>query len=713
LTVDSNTTGTLSLGTGNNAKTIAIGTGTAGNAINIGTDNTTKDTINIGSALDDVAITGDQWSITNAGVLTVASCTGCGGSSGFVYYAKNADQSVNNSTTLTDETALQVTLGASEEWNILWHLMVTNSNDAGGDWKSAVKGAASTACTAVLSGTEPAGAAFPQATTTDCDNAPTAMANGTIAADVNVPFEVLMTANVTAPAGGATMIAQWAQNTQDVSNLTIKAGSFVQAFQVTGADLAEVYSSAEPIDRGYVVSIDPTLTSGVKKSEQAYDRNVLGVVSTRPGLLIGDNKEGFPVMVALAGRVPVKVTSENGLIRAGDLLTASSTPGVAMRATKAGQIIGQAITSWSGEGIGEVLAFVKASYGHGAKLSDIFPGLSQEETGRSVLTQFIYQKEQLTTSVDLSEIVTDRVAAGLEVVAPRVLADEIVARNAIFSGEVVASRLRADQIVGLDVMLASISAESSISGVSTSLAGFAHIFEIANDVVSFIKQILFRAPVEFAAEVVFRDRVTFDSDTAGIAVIPKSTTSVDVVFEKPYETPPIVTISLVLKEATDSAFLTEAGKAAVAAVTEKGFTIVLNEPVPRDLEYNWVAIAIADAKRTVGKTLEEGGTTLLPTPSATVTPTATPVPTPTPEASPSATLTPTPTPLTSTVTILSNELGFVRVRDGPSIDASEIGQIPSGETVPYDDVQYGWYHVTHEEKTGWISGTFVEDSKEL
>ena len=47
----------------NIANTINVGTGTAGNTINVGTDNTTKDTINIGSALDDVAITGDQWSI--------------------------------------------------------------------------------------------------------------------------------------------------------------------------------------------------------------------------------------------------------------------------------------------------------------------------------------------------------------------------------------------------------------------------------------------------------------------------------------------------------------------------------------------------------------------------------------------------------------------------------------------------------------------------
>ncbi len=79
ITLDSGTTGIVNLGTGNNAKTVNLGTGTAGNAINIGTNNTTSDTISIGSALDNISITSDQWSVTDAGVLVVASCTGCGG----------------------------------------------------------------------------------------------------------------------------------------------------------------------------------------------------------------------------------------------------------------------------------------------------------------------------------------------------------------------------------------------------------------------------------------------------------------------------------------------------------------------------------------------------------------------------------------------------------------------------------------------------------
>jgi hypothetical protein len=50
--------------------------------------------------------------------------------------------------------------------------------------------------------------------------------------------------------------------------------------------------------------------------------------------------------VALAGRVLVKVSNENGAIAAGDYLTsASSTPGHAMKATRAGRVIGMALES--------------------------------------------------------------------------------------------------------------------------------------------------------------------------------------------------------------------------------------------------------------------------------------------------------------------------------------------------------------------------------
>ncbi len=124
-------------------------------------------------------------------------------------------------------------------------------------------------------------------------------------------------------------------------------------------------SSIEP---GDVVSIDPALNAGVRKSQAAYEQGVLGIVSTRPALLMGGaDSEGITkVPVALAGRVPVKVSTENGPIRPGDFLTSGSIPGVAMKSTKAGPVIGQALTSYDGVGVGTVLVFIKNTYYSGS-----------------------------------------------------------------------------------------------------------------------------------------------------------------------------------------------------------------------------------------------------------------------------------------------------------------------------------------------------------
>ena len=61
--------------------------------------------------------------------------------------------------------------------------------------------------------------------------------------------------------------------------------------------------------------------------------------------MIGEaDGEGKPVIVGLSGRVPVKVSTKNGDIRPGDYITTSDIPGVGMRATRAGHVIGKALT---------------------------------------------------------------------------------------------------------------------------------------------------------------------------------------------------------------------------------------------------------------------------------------------------------------------------------------------------------------------------------
>ena len=111
-----------------------------------------------------------------------------------------------------------------------------------------------------------------------------------------------------------------------------------------GADLAERYTSEDDLLPGELVSIDYLSPHGVLRSKVPYQEDLLGVVSSNPGFVAGAfTEKSHPV--ALVGRVPVWTSLENGPIRVGDRLTSSATPGLAMKATKAGRVIGIALTS--------------------------------------------------------------------------------------------------------------------------------------------------------------------------------------------------------------------------------------------------------------------------------------------------------------------------------------------------------------------------------
>ncbi len=139
-------------------------------------------------------------------------------------------------------------------------------------------------------------------------------------------------------------------------------GSFYGAsFDTGGADVAERINVTEWVEPGNVVEIDPEHPGCFRKSSVAYSRKVAGIVSTLPGVVLGNKgdsttdcwSDNRPAL-AIAGRVPVYVTAENGPIRVGDLLVASSVRGAAMRgdpAISVGAVVGKAMeTLETGEG---------------------------------------------------------------------------------------------------------------------------------------------------------------------------------------------------------------------------------------------------------------------------------------------------------------------------------------------------------------------------
>jgi hypothetical protein len=102
---------------------------------------------------------------------------------------------------------------------------------------------------------------------------------------------------------------------------------FAKATSAQYADLAEMYVSDADYPPGTVVEFGGN--NEITISSTSHSTAVAGIVSTNPSYLMNSTQAGEHVLpIALTGRVPCQV---QGPVRKGDVLVASSTPGVAQR----------------------------------------------------------------------------------------------------------------------------------------------------------------------------------------------------------------------------------------------------------------------------------------------------------------------------------------------------------------------------------------------
>jgi len=135
-------------------------------------------------------------------------------------------------------------------------------------------------------------------------------------------------------------------------------------------DLAERVDIAldDAVEPGDVVVVDPHNTDTYRRSSKPYAQEVSGVVSTNPTIVVGNGKTEHTAVMAMVGRVPIKVSTENGPIVRGDLLITATTTGYAMRydASKDGSgkiagIVGVALESLA-EGQGKIMGLVRTGW---------------------------------------------------------------------------------------------------------------------------------------------------------------------------------------------------------------------------------------------------------------------------------------------------------------------------------------------------------------
>ena len=148
-----------------------------------------------------------------------------------------------------------------------------------------------------------------------------------------------------------------------------------QNLLICNQDVAETFATdqlSEPGDLMVLIPEDRDVPA-VRLATQGTQEALVGVVSTNPGLVFDQGKSYFAgdnsnlitddkTVVAMLGRVPAKFSLENGPIAVGDPLTISSTPGVAMKATQAGQIIGYAMQSADNAQEGKLLVWLQVGY---------------------------------------------------------------------------------------------------------------------------------------------------------------------------------------------------------------------------------------------------------------------------------------------------------------------------------------------------------------
>lgn len=118
-------------------------------------------------------------------------------------------------------------------------------------------------------------------------------------------------------------------------------------------------------------------TAGYQKTEVEYEPAVYGVVVDKPSVSFENtNLQGAKAVVS-GGKVYVRVNTSNGEIKKGTLITSSNTPGIGMRASQNGYVIGTAVEGFNSsdkKAIGKVLVILNISYNSSlsAKTNNLF-----------------------------------------------------------------------------------------------------------------------------------------------------------------------------------------------------------------------------------------------------------------------------------------------------------------------------------------------------
>jgi cell division protein ZapA (FtsZ GTPase activity inhibitor) len=142
-----------------------------------------------------------------------------------------------------------------------------------------------------------------------------------------------------------------------------------------------------------------------------------------------------------------------------------------------------------------------------------------------------------------------------------------------------------DRVAALENAGAVTTTTPPTDGIFTTLTTFMED-AVFNKVVTFKDMILVEGPAVFSDLVQFNDTVVFNKDAAGHATIASGDSKIDITFDKPYPSAPVVTVTP--NEKVDALYY-------VTNVTASGFTIEMDPSATENVKFSWNAVATASA----------------------------------------------------------------------------------------------------------------------
>lgn len=133
----------------------------------------------------------------------------------------------------------------------------------------------------------------------------------------------------------------------------------VQAQAISQAIALAISLTDEQANEGDIIVLTE---NGYQISTSADQTNIVGIVNFNPPVLIKDkifqgNEDYTPVITS--GVTPANVSTSNGEIKTGDLLTVSGTKGTAEKSVGAGYVLGKALEDFNSSTNGKINVFVE------------------------------------------------------------------------------------------------------------------------------------------------------------------------------------------------------------------------------------------------------------------------------------------------------------------------------------------------------------------